>query len=59
MTIHYYQEVTFRLIDYSLIQIILLLTNPDMITANEAVLQQLMKDSSKKSLENYKYFIED
>ena len=50
LTIHYFQEVTFRLIDYSLIQIILLLTNPDMITANEAVLQQLMKDESKKSL---------
>lgn len=31
---HYFQQVTFRMIDYTLIQIILLLTNSDMVVAN-------------------------
>lgn len=34
MEYHYFQQVTFRMIDYTLIQIILLLTNPDMVVAN-------------------------
>jgi hypothetical protein len=38
---HYFQQVTFRMIDYTLIQIILLLTNPDMVVANENLLSQL------------------
>jgi hypothetical protein len=34
LTIYYFQEVTMRLIDYFLIQVLLLLNNPDMVTAN-------------------------
>lgn len=31
---HYIQQVNFRMIDYTLIQIILLLNNPEMVVAN-------------------------
>jgi hypothetical protein len=30
----YYQQVTFRLVDYMLIQIILLINQPEMLTVN-------------------------
>jgi hypothetical protein len=40
----YYQQVTFRLVDYILIQVILLITQPDMITVNEDLLQQLQRE---------------
>lgn len=39
----YFQQVTFRLIDYILIQIILLLNQPEMLVANENLLEQLKK----------------
>lgn len=42
LKVYYFQEVTMRLIDYFLIQILLLLNNSDMVTANEDILQQLL-----------------
>ena len=39
----YFQQITFRLIDYILIQIILLLNQPEMLIANENLLEQLSK----------------
>ena len=40
----YYQQVTFRLVDYILIQVILLLTQPEMMTVNEDLMQQLRRE---------------
>lgn len=39
----YYQQITLRMVDYILIQVILLLTQPEMLTANENLLEQLKK----------------
>ena len=39
----YYQQITLRMVDYMLIQVILLLTQPEMLTANEDLLEQLKK----------------
>lgn len=41
----YYQQITFRLIDYILIQIILLLNQPEMLTVNENLMEQLKKEA--------------
>jgi hypothetical protein len=58
LTMAYFQEVTMRLVDYFLVQVVLLLNNPDMITANEDVVQQLVSNSPA-SLAKVKYFIEE
>ena len=42
----YHQQVTLRMIDYVLIQVILLINEPDMLTANENLMEQL-RDSVK------------
>ena len=47
----YYQQITFRLIDYALIQIILLLNEPDMLVANENLLEQLKKTGKRGNVE--------
>ena len=39
----YYQQITLRMVDYILIQVILLLTQPEMLTVNEDLLEQLKK----------------
>lgn len=39
----YYQQITLRMVDYILIQVILLLTQPEMLTVNENLLEQLKK----------------
>ena len=44
MEYEYYQQVTFRLVDYILIQVILLLTQPEMLTVNEDLMQQLRRE---------------
>lgn len=43
----FYQQVTFRAIDYCLIQIIMLLTNPDQVIANEGLLEQLKNNQNQ------------
>ena len=45
------------MIDYFLIQIVMLLNNPEMMTANEDVLKQLLQGKDTKSIEKLKYFI--
>lgn len=47
-----------RLIDYFLIQVILLLSNPEMITANENILNQLLSGKGE-AIEKPKNFLED
>lgn len=53
MEFTYFQQITFRFIDYLLIQIILLLNQPEMLVANENLLEQLKKsnDSDAKKQE--------
>ena len=48
----YYQQITFRLIDYALIQIILLLNEPEMLVANENLLEQLKTTKKNVSAED-------
>jgi vacuolar protein sorting-associated protein 13A/C len=42
----YYQQITIRMVDYLLIQIILLLTQPEMLTVNENLMEQLKKSEN-------------
>lgn len=40
----YYQQVTLRLVDYLLIQITLLINQPEMLVVNENLMEQLKRE---------------
>ena len=58
LTINYFQEVFMRLIDYIQIQILLLLSDSEMLTVNEDILQQLLVNDHKV-VEKPKAFLEN
>ena len=47
ISLSYLQEVSMRLIDYFLIQIVMLLNHPEAVTVNENVLKQLNSNSPR------------
>lgn len=46
LTYEYYQQMSFRIIDYLLIQVILLINQPEMLTVNENLMEQLKQQRS-------------